>query len=229
MASQRPHHEGMIEMQNRSKTIFSLLTGSLAVLMVFAAVATAATINDDDIGHVLKGTNSVDMINGNGGDDTINAKNKADVVDAGSGNDTVNAGAGNDTVQGGDGDDVLRGGLGGDKQYGGAGNDTIFANKGRDESWGGAGNDTLWALARSDVNSRKDFNGDVLHGEDGDDTFRTRDGEGDTIDCGAGTDTAILDFKDKILDATTESPNGSCENVTRKSRNASDSKEPGAA
>ncbi|MGK2877447.1 MAG: calcium-binding protein [Solirubrobacterales bacterium] len=216
-------------MHNRSKNIFSLLTGSLAVLMVFAAVATAATINDDDIGHVLKGTNSVDTINGNGGNDTINAKNKADVVDAGTGNDTVNAGAGNDTVQGGDGDDLLRGGLGADKQYGGAGNDTIFANKGRDESWGGAGNDTLWALARSDVRNRPDFRGDVLHGEDGDDVFRTRDGEGDTIDCGAGIDTAILDHKDKIVDATTENPKGSCEDVVRKARNASDIKEPAAA
>jgi Ca2+-binding RTX toxin-like protein len=213
-------------MQNRSNKIFSLTIAALASLMVFAAVATAATINDDDIGHFLKGTNSVDTINGNGGDDHINAKNKADVVDAGTGNDVVNAGAGDDTVRGGDGNDVLRGGLGADKQYGDAGDDTIFANKGRDESWGGTGNDTLWALARSDVHSRHDFNGDVLHGEDGDDTFRTRDGEGDTIDCGPGNDTAILDHKDKIIDATTANPNGSCENVFRKSRAASDNSEP---
>lgn len=215
-------------MQNRSKTIFSLLTGALAAMMVFAALATAATINDDDLGHFLKGTNSVDTINGNGGNDRINAKNNADLVDAGTGDDTVNAGAGNDTARGGDGNDVLRGGLGADKQYGDAGNDTIFANKGRDESWGGAGNDTLWALARSDVHSRHDVSGDVLHGEDGDDTFRTRDGEGDTIDCGAGTDTAILDHKDKIIDATSTTPNGSCENVFRKSRAASDDSEPSA-
>ncbi len=216
-------------MQNRSKNIFSLLAGSLAVLMVFAAVASAATINDDDIGHFLKGTNAVDTINGNGGNDRISAKNNADVINGGTGDDTINAGAGNDTSDGGDGNDLLRGGLGADKQYGGAGDDTIFANKGRDESWGGAGNDTLWALARSDVRSRQDFNGDVLHGEDGDDTFRTRDGEGDKIDCGAGNDTAILDYKDKIIDATSATPNGSCENVFRKSRNASDSQEPGTA
>lgn len=194
-------------MHSRSKNIFSLLTCALTALMVFAAVAGAATIDDDDIGHFLRGTNSADTINGNGGNDRINARRGAD------------------TVNGGPGDDVLRGGWGADKQYGGEGNDTIFANRGRDESWGGAGNDTLWALARGDRHGRHDFNGDTLHGEDGDDTFRTRDGEGDVIDCGAGTDTAILDFKDKILDATEASPNGSCENVTRKKRNASDDKE----
>lgn len=216
-------------MQNRSRNTFSLLTGALAVLMVFAAVASAATINDDDIGHFLKGTNSVDTINGNGGNDRISAKNRADVINGGAGDDTIHAGAGHDISDGGDGNDRMHGGLGHDKQYGGAGDDTIFANKGRDESWGGPGNDTLWALARSDRHGRNDFKGDVLHGEDGDDTFRTRDGEGDTIDCGAGNDTAILDHKDKIVDATSANPNGSCENVFRKARNASDSQEPGTA
>lgn len=216
-------------MQNRSRNIFSIALSSLAVMMVFAAVASAATINDDDIGHFLKGTNAADTINGNGGNDRISAKNRADVINGGSGDDTIHAGAGNDISDGGDGNDRMHGGLGHDKQYGGLGDDTIFANKGRDESWGGPGNDTLWALARSDRHGRQDFKGDVLHGEDGDDTFRTRDGEGDTIDCGAGIDTAILDHKDKIIDATSANPNGSCENVYRKARNASDKQEPGTA
>jgi Ca2+-binding RTX toxin-like protein len=75
------------------------------------------------------------------------------------------------------------------------------------------------------VHSRHDFNGDTLHGDDGDDTFRTRDGEGDTIDCGAGNDTAILDYKDKIVDATASNPNGSCETVKRNKRNGDQSEE----
>jgi Ca2+-binding RTX toxin-like protein len=212
-------------MQLRSKNIFSLLTGALAVLMTFAAVATAATINDDDVGHFLRGTNSADTINGNGGNDKINSRRGPDTVNGGLGDDTVYAGDGKDVVDGGDGNDVLRGGWGADQQHGGAGDDTIFANRGRDESWGGPGNDTLWALARGDRHGRHDFKGDTLHGEDGDDTFRTRDGEGDVIDCGAGNDTAILDYKDRIVDATSTNPNGSCENVTRRARNDSDSKE----
>ena len=49
----------------------------------------------------------------------------------------------------------------------------------------------------------------------GNDTFKTRDGEADVIDCGPGVDTALLDFKDVIADATAQNPNGSCEVVNR--------------
>ena len=57
---------------------------------------------------------------------------------------------------------------------------------------------------------------DTLHGEDGNDTFFTRDGEPDIIDCGTGTkDNASLDSVDVIMDATPADPKGSCETVTR--------------
>jgi Ca2+-binding RTX toxin-like protein len=112
----------------------------------------------------------------------------------------------------------MGGGRGADKQYGGPGNDTIYAGRGQDESWGEAGDDTLWALARRDVHGRNDIQGDVLHGGEGNDTFKTRDGEADVIDCGPGVDTALLDFKDVISDATAQNPNGSCEVVNRQRR-----------
>jgi Ca2+-binding RTX toxin-like protein len=194
--------ETIVMTMNSNKTLSSIFA-AFAALMIFAAVATAATIDDDDVGHNLRGTNSVDTINGNGGNDHINAKRGADTINAGLGDDVVLAGDGADTVDG----------------------DIIFANRGRDESWGDDGNDTLWALARGDVHSRHDTNGDSLHGGAGDDTFRTRDGEQDLIDCGDGNDTAILDHKDKIVDATDANPNGSCETVTRKSRAAAEDQE----
>ena len=56
---------------------------------------------------------------------------------------------------------------------------------------------------------------DTLHGEDGNDTFHTRDGEPDRIDCGNGKDSALLDFVDVIVDATPANPKGSCETVKR--------------
>ena len=57
---------------------------------------------------------------------------------------------------------------------------------------------------------------DTLHGEGGNDTFRTRDGEPDLIDCGTGPkDKALLDLVDVIVDATAANPKGSCETVTR--------------
>jgi Ca2+-binding RTX toxin-like protein len=209
---------------NSNKTLKALFT-AFAALLVFASVATAAAINDDDIGHFLKGTNSADTINGNGGNDTINAKKGADTIDGGLGDDRILASKGNDTVNGGDGNDTLHGGWGNDVQHGGAGDDIIFANRGRDTSYGDDGNDQLWALARGDVHSRHDYRGDTLIGGNGNDTFRTRDGEGDRIDCGDGDDVAVLDWKDKIVDATSGNPNGSCEHVFRKKRAASDKQE----
>jgi hypothetical protein len=57
---------------------------------------------------------------------------------------------------------------------------------------------------------------DTLRGEGGSDTFRTRDGEPDVIDCGTGTkDKALIDLVDVIVDATAANPKGSCETVTR--------------
>ena len=90
---------------------------------------------------------------------------------------------------------------------------------------GGDGNDVLWALARADVSRpRRTIVGDTLDGGNGDDVFRTRDGEADTITCGAGNDRALLDTVDVITDATPENLNGSCEVVQRKAPKASDSR-----
>jgi Ca2+-binding RTX toxin-like protein len=118
----------------------------------------------------------------------------------------------------------MSGGFGDDTQSGGPGDDTIFANRGRDTTSGGPGNDHLWALARADVDGPNDTLGDTLRGDDGDDVIRTRDGEQDVVNCGAGNDRAILDFKDVIEDATAENPNGSCELVERKPPRRKDSR-----
>ena len=94
----------------------------------------------------------------------------------------------------------------GDAQDGGAGNDHIFANRGVDTSVGGDGNDVLWAMARADVTGPGDQVGDTLDGGNGNDVFRTRDGEVDRVTCGAGEDRAFLDGFDVITDATAENP-----------------------
>jgi len=52
-----------------------------------------------------------------------------------------------------------------------------------------------------------------------------RDGEQDVVNCGPGTDTAFLDFKDRIEDATPANPNGSCEVVQRARPNRADSRQ----
>ncbi|MDA0179634.1 hypothetical protein OJ997_04950 [Solirubrobacter phytolaccae] len=158
------------------------------------------------------GTAMAAQIGGTAGNDQIRGTVKADVIDGAAGDDQINARRGADTVTGGEGNDLLRGGWGADRQFGGAGNDTIYAGVGRDETWGEDGDDTLWALARADVHGKNDTAGDVLHGGNGNDTFRTRDGEADTIDCGPGVDTVYADFKDVLANPA------ECEVVNRARR-----------
>jgi Ca2+-binding RTX toxin-like protein len=214
----------------------SVLPVAVALAIGLTATAQAKQIDGTPGNDSIKGSRGPDVINALAGDDRVGAGRGADVVNGNEGNDRIWGGRGadqlhggigddriwgadgNDTSYGEDGNDLMGGGTGDDKQYGGAGNDTIYAGRGRDESWGEAGDDTLWALARKDVHGRNDILGDVLHGGEGNDTFKTRDGEADVIDCGPGVDTALLDFKDVIVDATAENANGSCEVVNRQPR-----------
>lgn len=212
-------------MLNTSKRFLTSFAAIVAALSVFAAMAMAATITGSDDPESLRGTNKADTITANGGDDKVDARAGADIIDLGVGNDRSYARRGHDLVRGGDGDDKLHGGPGNDTQYGDAGNDLIYAGLGRDVTYGGEGNDVLWALARGDVRGRYDTRGDTLYGEGGDDVFRTRDGERDLISCGEGNDTAYLDYKDRIVDATAANKNGSCETVVRRSRNHRDNSE----
>jgi RTX calcium-binding nonapeptide repeat (4 copies)/WD40-like Beta Propeller Repeat len=77
------------------------------------------------------------------------------------------AGGGHDDIIFGlGGNDTLLGGAGDDRIYGGAGNDVITGGSGEDHLWGGAGSDTIYAA----------------------------DGERDIIDCGPGSDRAVVDL-----------------------------------
>ncbi len=139
----------------------------------------------------------------------------ADRVIGGDGFDRLHGGADSDRVHGNGGRDLISGGTGDDVLRGNDGNDGIFANRGVDEVFGGSGDDELWAMARADVSGPGDVVGDTVHGEAGNDDIRTRDGEADKVDCGAGNDIARLDQVDVITDATAGNPNGSCERVVR--------------
>src|SRR5207237_170207 len=81
-----------------------------------------------------------------------------------------------------DGPDLLRGRPGNDTLYGGDGNDVMWPGSGQDTQYGGEGDDTLHALAN--------------------------DNQVDTLDCGPGNDTAIINVKEKNIDQTV-----SCETV----------------
>jgi Ca2+-binding RTX toxin-like protein len=106
------------------------------------------------------------------------------------------------TMLGRGGDDRLRSGEGPDHLDGGAGNDNVDGGFGDDELIGGPGRDTI--------------SGDLAGGDCGplwctypygNDTILARDGEVDSITCGAGTDTVSADPQDVVAH--------DCENVER--------------
>ena len=103
------------------------------------------------------------------------------------------------SVNGRGGDDVLLAGNGAQTIDGGAGDDRIEGGFGNDTLTGGPGRDTIAA----------DFTGSqcgILQSctiPHGDDVVHARDGEADTIDCGVGTDRAIVDAIDTVTNCET--------------------------
>ncbi len=117
---------------------------------------------------------------------------------AGDGADTITVGAGvrgsylggeggADTLNGGDADDVLVGGLAGDQMFGNNGNDSMVGEGGNDYILGGAGNDVIYGNGGSDTLSGAGGNDRLFGGPDA----------GDTVNGGAGNDSAANDTKDK--------------------------------
>ncbi len=170
-----------------------------------------ANINDDNIGHILTGTDELDVISGNGGDDVIYGLGSGDYL---YGQD------GNDAIYGGDGYDQIIGGVGDDTLEGGEGNDTIgeFAVNGIDTLRGGGGDDQLYGDSGDtfDTGSGSDLIGMLLRPGfsanlsfgDGADSFQVDVGSGlvltattITADGGAGIDTfaAINSFSDLAI------------------------------
>ena len=118
-----------------------------------------------------------DLLNGNGGSDTIYG---------GSGNDAISGGDGDDLLYGGPGDDQLFGGIGNNLLVGGPGDDTFHSEGGSDLIDGGPGTNTaLFPGSRSAYT--------VVRG-----------GEGATVRAGPMTDTLFnirfLRFADQTID-----------------------------
>ncbi len=80
-----------------------------------------------------------------------------------------------------------------------AGNDTLVGSAGENRLVGRGGNDTIDGKGGADD----------LQGGDQNDTIEARDGTVDTVDCGPGTDSANVDFRDVVTN---------CETVNRTAR-----------
>jgi Ca2+-binding RTX toxin-like protein len=120
------------------------------------------------------------------------------------GNDGPNAlfgNAGFDRVDGLGGDDEVNGGTGDDELYGGPGDDRVEGSAGQDYLEGGSGQDIFEG---DNVCDAEPCTGDS-------DFIQARDGEPDTVNCGVGADTAIVDSLDAVA---TDSQHG-CERIDR--------------
>jgi len=115
------------------------------------------------------------VLTGGGGDDLLSGAQGADVLDGGSGSDILIGGDGADTLNGGDNADVLIGGSGDDALLGGAGDDVLISGDGT---------------------------GAIVDGIARATSYSAIDGGNDTLDGGAGVDTAYMVFTGRTGDIT---------------------------
>jgi Ca2+-binding RTX toxin-like protein len=170
------------------------------------------------------GRSGDDTLSGGDGSNTLSGGNGTDDLSGGSGDDVLEGGAGDDTLSGGLGADDIHGGDGvdlaiqvstaaqtltlndladdgeaseGDNFHSDVeeiatneGNDTIVGSSADNLLFGDMGNDDITGAGGEDI----------LVGFDGDDTIHARDGEVDTILCGAGNDVVFADAIDVIIE-----------------------------
>ncbi|MDQ3468966.1 MAG: Ig-like domain-containing protein [Actinomycetota bacterium] len=194
----------------------------------------------------LDGGEGNDGLAGGTGDDFLDGGIGFDVLDGGAGDDNLDAGPTQNGVA--DGSDVLSGGSGIDGAFvsddgpnfsshnvslDGVANDGIA---GEGDNYGGdienlsafssapqvltgsAGNNIISSDSGDDVLTGGAGN-DLLSSGGGNDTLQARDGFADTVFCGDGNDTAVVDTLDLVSDT--------CENVQRADvGNANDDKAP---
>jgi hypothetical protein len=109
--------------------------------------------------------------------------------------------AGIDRADGLGGDDLVNGGTGDDELYGGAGDDRVEGSAGGDYLEGGAGEDIFEG---DNVCEAEPCTGDS-------DFIQARDGQADTVNCGVGADTAVVDS----LDVVAQDTQHGCERIDR--------------
>ena len=160
---------------------------------VGAGLGTGAGGPDD----IVDGTDTGETIDNSYIDaDGDQVDNTGNVIEANGGNDTVFAGTGNDTVTGGDGQDWLFGSDGNDLMSGNGDHDSLWGQMGEDTLFGNDGNDKLIGGEGDDLLIGGEGN-DTLYG---DDVFGDTGGwaPGDTPEAGFGNDTLVLDGGDDI-------------------------------
>ena len=151
----------------------------------------------------INGTMMDDIINGQGGNDSIFGANGDDIINGQGGNDSIFGANGSDTLIGGQGDDQLSGDINDDVLLGNEGSDTLIGGQGDDQLSGDINDDVLLGNEGSDT-LVGGLGADVIKGGNGNDTIFqgpninmeaiSGDGKVDIIDCGGGYDTVFLNI-----------------------------------
>lgn len=128
---------------------------------------------------VIEGTSGPDFIQGTDTPEDIHAQTGDDRVRAGGGDDCISGADGNDIVIGQAGDDIVGGGNGNDIVIGGPGRDLLIGHVGADWLQDGRGRNTFDAGPGADV-------------------VVSRNSIPETVNCGAGSDTAYVDKRDTL-------------------------------
>ncbi len=152
---------------------------------------------DDKAGDGTSGEND----NAHGDIETLVGSTFDDMLVGNDGAQSLFGNAGIDRVDGLGGDDVVNGGTGDDELYGGAGDDRVEGSAGGDYLEGGAGEDIFEG---DNVCETEPCTGDS-------DFIQARDGQADTVNCGVGADTAIVDS----LDVVAQDTQHGCERIDR--------------
>lgn len=145
-----------------------LTTIVLATVFLVAGVALAASVRCD--GGPCRGTNQADQMSGS---------NRADKMFGRGGHDRMDGNRDNDEMYGGSGADTMNGSYGSDRMFGGPDNETMSGGPAKDRMFGDAGTDRI-------------------EGNNGNDYINIAgDGETDSVNCGIGFDTLVLDLQDQ--------------------------------
>jgi RNA polymerase sigma factor (sigma-70 family) len=204
----------IINVAENGVTTGSFIASSVSTINVFGNAGNDTIAVGSGIGNT--------RLDGGAGDDALYGGNGNDYLFCGDGNDYANGGFGNDTIDGWNGNDYLVGGEGADSLLGWYGSDTLcgmggndslsgeydndnlYGGDGADNLSGGTGDDGLFGDAGADSiyggDGSDSLTGgagqDYLSGGNGNDFFTAHDDEVDTIDGGAGWDTASIDKKE---------------------------------
>jgi len=182
----------------------ALSLGAMAVTAGAAHDANGASacsnvITGTPADDALTGTPGSDRILGLAGRDQLSGEGSADCIKGGLGGDSIGGGAGADHLEGGEDGDTLSGGEGADVVEGQAGSDELSGGEGEDTLLAGVGADSVREVGDGyHADETINVGSNRIDSGPGRDVVNSANGSRDRVDCGTGTDRALVDREDRV-------------------------------